>query len=355
MKFDILKDLCNIYSPSGYENELMKYIIKQTDKLTNFKYLKSNKNSLYLVNKTYNKDKYTIMIDAHIDQIFLKIIGFLESGTVIALPVGFDGYTTDGLLLVHLKSNKVGTVETNPPHLNLERRETNEIYIDFDLSLKEIKKIMKVGDYIVYKSNFEMIGNNSITGTGLDNKLSVFILLELLKKFNNNTQLNKLQYNIVFNFSSREEIGMGSIGTLLSKNLKQIEKIDEIITLDTIFITDSAIIHDAETFSSDILSNEGPVITRNDDDDVCFGDAFILLAEENKIKYQIAYTGSGNGGSNNADYSKYTDSYTQFIGIPLKHMHSPVELVNINDIKNTYELIYKYLTWGNTTKKCIKE
>lgn len=348
----ILEELCNIASPSGFENDLLKYIINQVENNKHFNYIKTNKKSLLVYNKNLDLQKETILIDGHIDQIYMKIIGFLDTNHVLAIPIGFDGSITDGLKLVHLKSKKTGIVDTNPPHLNIERRETNEIYIDFDMTKDELEEIMTIGDYIVYKHNFELIGNNSVSGTGLDNKVSVCILLELLNRFKIESEYNKLCYNIIFNFSSREEIGMGSIGSILNNNFIKNLVINEIITLDTIFTNDNAIQDDIDKYTSLIYYGLGPVITRNSDDDVCFGDSFILLADKNKIKIQIAFTGEDNGGSNNADYSKFTDAYTQFIGVPLKNMHSPSELVNISDINDTYKLLYKYLIWGDDIKKC---
>ena len=355
LKYSILEDLCKIYSPSGYENNMVKYIVNLIKDNINFDYLISNKNSIYVYNKNIDNKLNTIMIDTHIDQVFLKIINIINDGTVIALPIGFSGNITDSLILIHIKSGKKGTVNTNPPHLNIERRISDEVYIDFGLSFKEANKTFEIGDYIMFNSNYQKIGENNITGTGLDNKTSVFILLELINKFKIKKEFNKIKYNIIFNFSSREETGLSNIGLLLSNNsVFKLNKINEIITLDTIFETgDNEIIDSLNINSSIIFYNMGPVITRNSDDDLCFGDSFILLGDENKIKLQIAFTGNDNGGSNNEIYSKYTDSYTQFIGIPIKHMHNPNEMVSINDIKNTFTLLYKYLTWGDFNfKQC---
>lgn len=341
LNFNILKDLCNIYSPSGYENDIIKYIESAIKKSTKLNYKITKKNSLVAYSKVYNEKAETIMFDAHIDQVHLKVLKIMDDGIIIALPVGFDSVVTDGLTLVHLKSLKSGVVNTNPPHLNIDRRNTNEVYIDFGMSYNEAKKIIRVGDYIMFKSNFELIGKENISGTGLDNKVSIFILLEIIAKLD-----AKVNYNLIFHFSSREEIGLGSISLLFnSLDIPIVKKINEILTIDTIFITDSEIIPESDTYTSDIFPNEGPVITRNADDDVCLTEAFILLSDEYKLPLQLAYTGEDNGGSNNSDYSKYTDAYTQMIGIPLKHMHSPTELVTKFDISTTLNLLNKYIRW----------
>jgi len=339
LNYKILNNLCNIYAPSGFELEIINYILKEI-KNPLFDHKITKKQSLVVYNKDYNSKCETIMLDAHIDQVHMKVVKILKDGTVIALPVGFDGEITDGLNLVHLKTNKIGVVNTNPPHLNLKRRDTNEIYIDFGQTYEKITGDIFIGDYIMFKSQFELIGKDNINGTGLDNKASIFILLELINK------CKKINYNLVFNFSSREETGLGSISLLFnSLQIEHLKKINDILTIDTVFVTNSEIIGDISYSTSEINSDCGPVITRNSDDDVSLGDSFLLIASKNKIPVQIAYTGDDNGGSNNTAYSRYTDAYTQMIGIPLKHMHSPTELISKNDIYNTYLLLWKYINY----------
>jgi len=67
------------------------------------------------------------------------------------------------------------------------------------------------------------------------------------------------------------------------------------------------------------------------------------ISKKNRIPYQLSYS-SKFGGSNNSFYTQFFDSLTQFIGIPLKNMHSPNEIVNINDLKYTFKLLAKYIS-----------
>lgn len=335
LNYTILKDITNIASPSGHEQEMVKYIKNLKPK--NFKFKTTKKNSC-----SYTADinaTNTIFIDAHIDTVHLKIISITKDKYVVASPIGFDGVITDGLILVHLATMLKGAVTTLPPHLNINRRTSNEVFIDFDLSYPELMSLFEIGDYIIFDSNYHKIGNKSITGQGLDDKCGVFILISLLKFLDNPTNYHKLKHNLILNFSSREETGLGSFTKL--KKLK----INEIFTLDTIFVTDTELIPDY--VSSAIYYGLGPLITRNIDDDLCLGNKLIATAIIKKIKYQIGYTGSDNGGSNNSWYSKYVEAYTQGIGIPLKHMHSPNEMVHEDDIKNTYDLLLNYLLRPN--------
>jgi putative aminopeptidase FrvX len=82
---------------------------------------------------------------------------------------------------------------------------------------------------------------------------------------------------------------------------------------------------------------KGTIITRNFVDN---NDIFVFLkqvANENKINYQITMS-DGNGGNNLMFYSKL-NVIGQSIGIPLRYMHSSVEVVCFDDINTTILLL----------------
>lgn len=332
LNYSILKDITAIASPSGNEKEMVKYLKKLAPK--NFKFKKTKKNSCYYETQP-GINSNVVFIDAHIDTVHLKIVAFTKDKYVVALPVGFDGAITDGLMLVHMETGLRGAVVTVPPHLNLARRTSNEVFIDFGLSHGELSSLFEIGDYILFDTNYAKIGKEGITGQGLDDKCGVFILISLLQYFDKPANFKKLKHKLILHFSSREETGFGSFA-----HVRKL-KVNEIFTLDTIFSTDTELIPDYIT--SSIYYGLGPLITRNADDDLCLGNKLINLADKKKLKYQIGYSGSDNGGSNNSWYSKNIDAYAQNIGIPLKHMHSPNEMIHEDDIRNTYELILYYL------------
>ena len=168
-----MSDLCLIKSPSGNEHELVKYIKNIKHKYFTFSQTMQN-SCMFSYNNNHN---HTILLDAHIDTVHLKIIGFSSNNYVIALPVGFNGSMTDGLSLIHLNTGKKGIVVIIPPHLHIKRRASTEVYIDFGDNIKS----MNIGDYIMYNNSYEKIGKESISAPGLDNKCSVFILVLILK------------------------------------------------------------------------------------------------------------------------------------------------------------------------------
>ena len=137
------------------------------------------------------------------------------------------------------------------------------------------------------------------------------------------------------NFSSREEIGLGSYSPLLKFN------IDEVIVLDTEIATDNQYI--SKNLIGNILLDNGVSISHNYDDDNKLTNKLIDICKDKKIDYQETFSAMF-GATNLKTYSKYMDSYTQFIGIPLRNMHSPTEIVSMKVLKEALELMKEYIT-----------
>ncbi len=326
---NLLKDLCKISSPSNNEQDIVKYLEKLPVK--HFKFNKSKKNSAcYVLDKGA---KNTILIDSHIDQVHLRVLRISSDNHVVASPVGFNSEVLDGDTLIHFETGKKGTVMTLPPHLDIEERPAEEVYVDFGMNEKQLNKNIKPGDVLIFDIDYYVMNKKYIVCSGLDNKAGTFVLTQLLKYFDKN--VDKLNCNLILHFSSREETGMGSFANILHM------KIDEILVLDTDFVTSSNLI-DPDLVGK-IYEDQGPIITKNYEDDVILSKKFVQIAKKNKIPFQLSYS-SKFGGSNNSFYTQFFDSYTQFIGIPLKNMHSPHEIVSIKDLTNTFKLFIHYLS-----------
>ena len=138
-EFKILKDLCFIQSPSNFEELLIAYI--ESFNFKNFHFKKTKKNSCYYYNKNTIKDAKTIMFDAHIDQVHLRVVNIVESdgvGYVMAVSVGFDPIVLNGNSVVHINSKMKGNIVTIPPHLNIPPQYTKGSIVCIDnISLSE--------------------------------------------------------------------------------------------------------------------------------------------------------------------------------------------------------------------------
>lgn len=333
MDFKVLKELCMTPSPSNFEQAIVQYLQKLN--FNNFIMKKSKVNSCTFTSKT--KKNNTVLLDSHIDQVHLRVLRNDKSGYVVAKPIGFRSNVLFGNTIQNLSGNYIGVVATLPPHLRINKKtkdlENDVAYIDFGMTKKELDNVFKPGDPLLYTLHYTPMAQNYISACALDNKTNVFIMIELLKYFDKN--ISKLNSNVIFHFSSREEVGLGSFSDINTKS------IDNILVLDTPVASDSPMI--SPDLIGEISLSNGPVISRNIDDNIALGDKLIEIAEKNNIKYQREFS-YGKGGSNNMHYSKFNSAFAQAMGPPVRNMHSPSEVVNKNDIRATFKLVKLFLS-----------
>jgi len=336
MDIKILKDLLSLDSPIDHEIETINYIKKVNwSNFILFEKLSNNKNFVLYKN---NKSKKNLLIDAHIDEICSKIHLITDDGFLIVKSIGTDESNLFGKPVKVMSSvtNKKykGVYLIDPPHFKKFREDykdsinKNLLYVDLGFkNKKEAEKKVRIGDHVLIDYQHFQINKDTITGRGLDNKIGTSILINLLNYFNK----HKSKFNLIFNFSSREEIGKTPY---LNHDIFQI---DEIIVIDTTFATDVPFIK-KELFG-DISFSKGPVLERGGANSNIY-QKIIKIAKQNKIPYQNYLANAG--GTNLDLFSKFSCS-SQFIGIPVRNIHSGVETANLKDIKNTFILLKKYL------------
>jgi putative aminopeptidase FrvX len=342
-KYSLLRDLCRIPSPSNHEDAIVAYLSSVPNK--HFDVKKTKKNSCYFVyDKCKKAGAKTVLFDAHIDQVHLRIVNLTDiydKGYVIAIAVGFESDTLSGNSVVHLPTGMKGTVVTIPPHLRMEQymkttdTEVSYICIDFGVNGDEVYDMFRQGDIVIFDIDYYMMQNKYIVSTGLDNKVGVYTLLKIMEYFNDH--ISELACNVVFHFSSREEVDIGSYAPM--KNMD----FDEIVVYDADIATDNEYI--SENLVGTVILGNGIVLTHNYEDDKKLSDKLVSICKKNRIPYQETFSSSF-GGSNALGYARMFDAYTQFIGIPLRNMHSPAEVVCMHDLDIAVRLGVEYLKSG---------
>jgi tetrahedral aminopeptidase len=332
MNTNILKNICDIPSPSNVEDKLIDYLAKKKFKYFTSKVSRANSISFY----TDTKKSKTLLLDAHIDQVHLRILRIHKDGFIVVKSVGFGIETVIGNTVTHMDSGKIGIVGSLPPHLNIiDKPNQGRIgFVDFGLNKKESEKIFVPGDIILFEQNYTKIGKNRIISSGLDNKVSAYVLLNLIEFYNKPQNFKKLKYNLIVCFSSREEVGLGSFPQNFNK------KIDTIIVMDSSPSTDQVGI--SNNLIGDICLGKGPIITRNYEDNRKLGDSLMTIAKKDKINHQVVFS-SGYGSSNSNTYARLFDSIVQYIGIPIRYIHSPYEMIDFRDTEGAFKLMKKFL------------
>ncbi len=329
---NLLMKLCSISSISGQENAVCEFIKKNLDHIENVKI--ENDNSV-IASLGPEKSKKHILLDAHLDHIGLIVLSVTKSGFInFATCGGFDPKILCGkIVTVHAKVDIKGVICTTSPHLQ-KRKEKNisvdDLFIDVGLEAAYVKDTVSAGNRISINCGFFQLLNNNISSASTDNAAGVAALIKLSEKL----AKEALDKKITILFSSREEIGL--MGAKISTYKI---KPSEAICVDVSFAQQPKVSNSRYA----ILGN-GPLIGVAPSLSLKITNSLKKAASLSNISYQIEVM-SGKSGTN-ADVISVCKSGVPcgLVSIPQRYMHTGVEVVNLQDIENTIDLLFSYVT-----------
>ncbi len=278
-----------------------------------------------------------ILLDAHIDQIGLVVTAIDETGFLkVAKCGGSDARVLAASdVTVHGKKDVFGVVTSTPPHLASKDDEGkakgfDDVSIDIGLSRENAEKIVEPGDRITFNSSFDELLGNRVASACIDDRAGVAAILRALELLEGKTGNAK----ITVMFSSQEETG-GS-GALTGAFSAQA---DEAIAVDVSFAS-------APNISSEKYASlgMGTMIGYSPSLDFEMSKSLKRLAEENEIQYQNEVMGGRTGTNCDEIQISGRGCKTALLSIPIRNMHTAVELCDLSDIEETAKLIAAYIT-----------
>jgi putative aminopeptidase FrvX len=240
--WNVLEQLCGIHAVSGREDLAVREIKRIAEPLADIVSVDNLGNVVAtLEGATYPETK--LMLQGHMDELGLIVRNITDDGFLLVERVG--GLPEKSLLGQRLDVlTDVGDLipaYVGPKSHHITSREekfvvpkVHDMFLDLGFSSREEVEGagIQVGDPVTYHPNYHRIGNGLIISKALDNRVSIFILLELLKRFSK----KKPDITLVFSFSVLEEFSIR--GSLPSVNLT---KPDAIISLDITVAPDTPI------------------------------------------------------------------------------------------------------------------
>ncbi|HZK01197.1 MAG TPA: M42 family metallopeptidase [Tissierellaceae bacterium] len=329
---EFLKSLSNHKGISGFEYSLRDIIIPyfekyadeiSIDKLGNITALKKGKSA---------EGKIKILLAAHMDEIGLMVKDIEENGFIRFTNVGgIDPRTILGQeVIVHGKEDLFGVIGAKPPHLQDSKEEDKAIKmedmtIDIGFPYEKVKESVSIGDTITINRTFQELKNNRVTGKALDNRAGLVALYECIKELND---LNH-EADVYFIATVQEEESMaGAITSSYRINP------DIGIAVDVGFGTTP------ELDKSDTIElGQGPGITLGGNIHPGLRKKLISTAKEYNIAHQMEITVGPTGTDGRAIQISREGIPTLVLSIPLRYMHTSVEVVDMNDLKNTGKLL----------------
>lgn len=282
-----------------------------------------------------SKDKTHILLDAHIDQIGMICTYITGDGFV---KVGNVGGLDRRLLMaqrvtIHGKRNITGIIASTPPHLvgNGENKvpKMEDICIDTGYKKAELEEIISLGDSISFSTESRELIGGRITGKSLDDRCGVVAILYALEQLKG----EELPCSLSIVFSAQEEVGERG-AKIAAYEINP----DIAIAVDVSFAyTADDIEYKCGKMGDGAMIGISPTLSRN------ISDVLIETAKSYNIPYQIEVMGGLT--STNADQFSVNRCgvKTCTVSIPLKYMHTPVEVIQISDVENTGRLIAAFI------------
>ena len=340
MDLKLLKKICETPGAPGFENKIRKLVINE---ISSHVQELSTDNMGNLIALIKGKESKSIMASAHLDEIGFIVTHIDNNGFIHFHTLGgFDPKTlTAQRVIIHGKKDIMGVMGSKPIHImNAEEKtkapKINDYFIDTGLSSDGVNEHIEIGNPITRERNLITMGEN-INCKSLDNRISVYILIEAIKK------IKDPPYDFYAVFSVQEEVGIR--GAQVAAH--QINP-DFGLGIDTTIAYDVPGAKDEEMVTK---LGEGVAIKVMDSSTICDHRMVSFLKEvSNKmqIPYQLEVLTAGGTDTAGIQRMGKHGSIAGAISIPTRHIHQVIEMVNKNDVNNAIELLYNAVKTMNT-------
>lgn len=240
--WNLLEQLCAIHAVSGREDRITAFVRDRIQPLVD-EVSVDNLGNVVGILKGMEHPDYRLMLQAHMDELGLIVRNITEDGFLLIERVGgmpeksllgqrVDVLTDDGRLVSGYVGAKSHHITGSDEKYRVPT--VHEMFIDLGLEGREAVEQagVQVGDPVTYHPNYHRFGDGMICSKALDNRVSVFVLLEVLKAL----ARDRPPCTVVFSFTVLEEFSIR--GSLPTVNLT---KPDAIISLDITIAPDTPV------------------------------------------------------------------------------------------------------------------
>ena len=336
---ELLLDLLRARGPSGYETAPAtvwqqaagKFATASTDVL-------GTPMAVVAAKHGFEQSPRRLLVMGHIDEIGLIVTHIDDEGFLWFRPVG--GWDAQVLvsqrLLLDTSAGPVkGVVGRKPIHLQREPdskkvAEIRDMHIDIGArDGADARKRVRIGDVAVIDCEPAELPNGRLSSRALDNRLGSYVALEVARAV---AEAEGGEWELAAVAAAQEEITFGG-----SRTSAFALEPDAAIVVDVTHATDSPGMDVKEAGKHELGS--GPVISRGS---ILYPALFELLhetGEAEKIPFTVEASGRTTGTDADAVHLSRAGVPTALVSIPIRYMHSPVELVSLDDVQACVRLI----------------
>lgn len=337
---EFLEKYLNNPSPTGYEWEgqkiWMDYVKPYVDEFITDTY----GTAVGVINPDA---KYKVVIEGHSDEISWYVNYITDEGLLYVIRNGGSDHqiAPSKWVNIHTKNGIVKGVFGWPAiHTRSKAKEEppklDNIFIDIGAKdKKEVEKMgVHVGCVITYPDQFQVLNKDKFVCRALDNRMGGFMIAEVARLLKENQK--ELPFGLYITNSVQEEIG-----------LRGAEMITQTIKPNVAIVTD--VCHDTTTpminkkTEGETKIGDGPVISYAPAVQNKLRERILETAESHKIPFQRNASSRYTGTDTDAFAYSNGGVASALISLPLRYMHTTVEMVHKDDVENVIRLIYETL------------
>jgi endoglucanase len=279
------------------------------------------------------------MLVGHSDEIGFQVKYLDDNGFIYFSAIGgVDPHLTPGQRVnVHTSAGPVlGVIGKKPIHL-MEAKDREAVvkldnqYIDIGATgRKDAEAMVRIGDPVTFSVTLGQLQGDRVTARGFDDKAGSFVVAEVLRRVAEASR--KLPVDLFGVSSVQEEVGLRG-GTTSAYTVNP----DVGICVEVDFCTDQPDVE--KKHNGDVRLGNGPILPRGANINPPLFDLLADTARSEKIPVQFTGIPRASGTDANVMQISRGGVATALVKIPLRYMHTPVEVISLADLDNAVKLI----------------
>jgi endoglucanase len=336
--FAFLKALLDTPSPSGYEQRIQKVVREYASSFADDIATDVHGNGMVRRNPGA---KLRVMFAGHCDQIGFCVQYIDADGFVYVNPIGgwdpqvvigqrMTVWTTSGPLF--------GIIARKPIHLltDEERKQVvklKDLWIDIGCrSKEEASALVRVGDPVTVQLGMTTMPNEFASSPAMDDKTGCWVAMEAVRRI----KRDSLHCEVIGVSTVQEEIGLRGAATAAYSVNPHVG-----IAIDVTHATDCPTIDKKQ--EGDVALGKGPVIYRGPNMNPIVVERLFEAAQYAEIPTQAAASGRATPTDANTIQTSRGGVAAGLVSIPNRYMHSPTEMVCLDDLDRTADLLAAFV------------
>lgn len=334
--FAFLQEMVETPSPSGFEQPVQRIVRREMEGVADE--IRTDVMGNVIARLRGPADGLKVMLAGHCDEIGFMIRYIDENGFLYFAPIGgVDAHLVPGQRVhIHTTNGPIlGVVGKKPIHLMEQKdRETvvklSSQFIDIGCADGDAaKKLVSVGDPVTFAVGLERLQGDLVASRAFDDKMGAFIVTQVLKEVRRRGPIPVDLYGVT---TVQEEIGLRGATTSTYGVDPAVG-----IAIDVGFATDFPGVEKKEI--GEFKVGQGPIISRGANINPALYELLLATAREEQIPFQIMGAPRATGTDANAMQLSRGGVAAALLQVPLRYMHSPVEVLSLADLENTIKLL----------------